>query len=263
MMLTDTSCFRCFLYICTGSANSTRIPDGSPVLPRKTVYFSSALQDIHNKDNDIEHQCLPFIFERMTCQKITEPLMFLLPGNPLIAQGKQWSKCSGYSGERRMRNICIGIRCASITEGTSDENDTFKSSTTHSTSLFFTNGSIFLVRTTQQGMKSTKVSKELKELAEQNISYKITSAMMFLKSKLDAHNTSVSCQKYHVFCGADQGLCIGLHEIDNEPASAPTSEPHQIQLEIATYLNVRLVLNDLSLKMPLATSTTMSSSMAL
>ena len=46
------------------------------------------------------------------------------------------------------------------------------------------------------------------------------SAMMFLKSEFDAHNNSTSCPRYHVFCGADQGLCIGLHEIEeNEPAS--------------------------------------------
>jgi hypothetical protein len=171
------------------------------------------LKDIHMKDNSIEHQCLPFIEIRR--QKITTPQMFLLGGKPFIAQGKDWSKCSE-SGERRMRNICIGIRCASI-EGTEQENMAFKVKTKHSTSLFFTNGSIFLVRTTEQGRKSTRVSKELKDLAETNQSYKIIRAEMFDREDAD-HDSSSLCKKYHVFCG-DQSLCIGVERI-SEPSSA-------------------------------------------
>jgi hypothetical protein len=64
---------------------------------------------MHQKDNEIAHQCLPFIFE-IPDQKFGEkPLMFLLGGKPLIYQNKSWDK-SAPQGEKRMRNICTGIR---------------------------------------------------------------------------------------------------------------------------------------------------------
>ena len=127
---------------------------------------------MHLKDNEVAHQRLPFIFE-IPDQKFGEkPLMFLLGGKPLIYQNKAWNK-SAPQGEKRMRNICIGIHCASIKSGSDDAELSFKNEVKHSTSLFFTNASILLVRTSGQGRSSTTVSEELKDLAETDKSYKI------------------------------------------------------------------------------------------
>ena len=172
------------------------------------------LKTMHQKDNEIAHQCLPFIFE-IPDQKFGEkPLMFLLGGKPLIYQNKAWNK-SAPQGEKRMRNICIGIRRASIKRGTYDAEQTFKNEVKHSTSLFFTNASILLVRTSDQGISSTTVSEELKDLAEIDKSYKITNAKMFIRNDGEVfdrnHNTMFQCNGYHVFC-ADKCLCIEVIE---------------------------------------------------
>ncbi len=168
------------------------------------------LQTMHQKDNDVAHQCLPFIFQIRDQTFGETPLMFLLGGKPLIYQGKSWNE-SSTQGERRMRNISIGIRCASIKAGTQDAEQAFKNEVKHSKSLFFTNASIFLVRTSDQGRSSTKVSKELKDLAEKDLSYKITNAEMFHISDQNHIRDQFECKGYHVFC-ADKCLCIEVIE---------------------------------------------------
>jgi hypothetical protein len=183
------------------------------------------LKTMHEKDNEVEHQCVPFIFEIPDQTFGEKPLMFLLGGKPLIYQGHSWNKSAG-QGEKRMRNICIGIRCASIKTRDATTVQTFKNEVKHSTSLFFTNASILLVRTSGQGRSSTTVSEELKDLAEKDKSYKIKNAKMFIQNDGEVfgrnHNTTFQCNGYHVFC-ADKCLCIEVIEDTNFSMAGDTT----------------------------------------
>jgi hypothetical protein len=134
--------------------------------------------------------------------------MLLVPGRPLVAQGKGgWSKCEA-EGYGRLRNLAIATELASFKPLSDDEKEVFRIADKESISLFFSNGSIILVATLQEQIR---VSSELRNLPWQKKTFKITAAKVCQVNSRGCDRST--CQNYHAFCGS-KVLCIDVEECD-------------------------------------------------
>ncbi len=72
----------------------------------------SQLIEIHKVDNPTQFHC-ETLFQKMPDQNIQDPFLMLVPGRPIIAQGKAWTRC-GPEGLLRLRNLAAATILASF-----------------------------------------------------------------------------------------------------------------------------------------------------
>jgi hypothetical protein len=138
------------------------------------------------------------------------PFILLLPGRPLVYQGKHWtSGKDGNTGLGRLRNLAVATELASFKPLNDVEKEQFRLADKESISLFFSNGSVILVATSEEQIK---VSAELIHLPWEKQSFKIIAAQVFQGNPGDC--SSPSCSKLHAIYGPSF-LCINVVQCEN------------------------------------------------
>ncbi len=180
------------------------------------------LYQMHSGDNSVQYTCKPF-FQKLPEQNILKEFMLLVPGRPVVAQGKAWTKCPEI-GPTRLRNMAAATFLASFKTLTDHQQEEFRVTDKESVSLFFSNGSIILVATAQ---KMIKVSAQLKALPWTKNSYKVTAANFYQdQTSHDAANSDQPCSQYHARCG-ESVVCLALEQCEGEAKVADVTNYHK------------------------------------
>jgi hypothetical protein len=190
-------------------------------LRSRVVTFSTYNRD----DTPAPHVCEAF-FQKLPEQDVQNTFMLLVPGRPLVAQGKTWVRCDA-EGLGRLRNLATATLLASFKPLTDEDREKFRIADKESTSLFFLNGSIFLVATSRDQIK---VSADLKNLPWEKSSYKIVAAN-FYQVEEDTNECPIQdCTNHHACCGSSV-LCIQVAPVDSLAAKIGDATNFQKALE--------------------------------
>jgi hypothetical protein len=142
-------------------------------------------------------------------QDLTNTFMLLVPGRPLVAQCKAYTKCQ-VEGLPRLRNLATATLLASFKVLNETEQERFRIADKQSVSLFFSNGSIFLVATSKDQIK---VSKDLKNLPWGRHSYRVVCAKFYQVTDVANVCPSSICTNHHARCGS-LVLCIQVAPVE-------------------------------------------------
>lgn len=156
-------------------------------------------------------------FQKLPEQDVSKTFILLLPGRPLVAQGKAWTKCE-VEGLVRLRNLATATSLASFKSMDDVQRESFRIADKESASLFFSNGSIFLVATSKENIT---VSQSLRNLPWKPSSQKIVDLEFSqVETLVVARNFALdvcqreNCSGYHACCGTSC-LCIRVVEFDS------------------------------------------------
>jgi hypothetical protein len=164
----------------------------------------SELIEIHKVDNLSQFHC-ETLFQKMPDQKIQDPFLMLVPGRPIIAQGRAWTRC-GQEGLLRLRNLAAATILASfqpIADAASEER--FRTSVKQSISIFFSNVSIFLVSTRKDAIW---ICKQLEDLPWASESWNLTALKIY---KITDNHNRQECHNVHAGTDALE-LCMQVSE---------------------------------------------------
>jgi hypothetical protein len=162
---------------------------------------------LNRNDTPSLHVCEAF-FQKLPEQDVKNAFMLLVPGRPLVAQGKLWTKCEA-EGLGRLRNLAMATELASFKSLNESEREDFRLADKESISLFFSNGSIILVATSRDQIT---VSAELSNLPWEKCSFKIIAAKVYEGNPQDCSHSN--CGKYHACCGSSF-LCIIVEKCES------------------------------------------------
>jgi len=176
-------------------------------------------------DTPAPHVCEAF-FQKLPEQDVNDSFMLLLPGRPLVAQGKTWTRCE-VEGLARLRNLATATLLASFKPLTDEEQESFRIADKESISLFFANGSIFLVATSKDQIG---VSADLKNLPWGKSSFKIVAANFYQVEQGARECPIQDCTKHHACCGSSV-LCIKVAPVDSVAAKIGDATNFQKALE--------------------------------
>ena len=155
-------------------------------------------------------------FQKLPEQDVSKTFILLLPGRPIVAQGKAMTKCE-VEGLVRLRNLATATLLASFKSMDDVKRESFRIADKESASLFFSNGSIFLVATSKENIT---VSQSLRNLPWNPSSHKIVDLKFRqVETLVDARSFALNvcdehCSGYHACCGTSC-LCIRAVAFDS------------------------------------------------
>jgi|LauGreDrversion4_2_1035121.scaffolds.fasta_scaffold145671_2 hypothetical protein len=180
---------------------------------------------LNRDDTPAPHVCEAF-FQKLPQQDVKNSFMLLLPGRPLVAQGKSWTRCQ-VEGLVRLRNLATATLLASFKPLTDEDRESFRIADKESISIFFSNGSIFLVATSKEQIT---VSADLKNLPWKKSSYKIVAANFYQVEEDRRECPIQDCTNHHACCGSSV-LCIKVAPVESLAAKIGDATNFQKALE--------------------------------
>ncbi len=181
---------------------------------RRETITAEEMELMHIRDTGPDCQCPAFV-QKIPDQKYEDQFMFLVPGHPVMCQGISYTNPkSGPQGLHRIRTLAMAAELASLSKCTDTEQEAFRVSTKESSSLYFVNGSIFLVN--RKLVSGIRISPEFRILAWNRLPQKITRATFYENTNFDDdnHEESNMCQQLHIHCGRLL-LCIAVETVAN------------------------------------------------
>jgi hypothetical protein len=181
-----------------------------------------------NRDGTAANHVCEAFFQKLPEQDVKNNFMLLLPGRPLVAQGKLWTRCP-VEGLGRLRNLATATLLASFKELTDQDQESFRVADKESISLFFSNGSIVLVAISED---QVRVSAKLKHLPWLKSPFKIVAAKFYqVEHGGEACPCPVQgCTHQHACCGSSV-LCLKVAESESSAAKLGDSTNFQKALE--------------------------------